>query len=402
MATIRSRRDIPEWISDFVAGLTKKSTIENKELTATVNLEDLPKVVWNEETFHVFFDKETHEAKILNQFNNEVTTIPGVSTIEEVDQHLNGKTVEKSAMHNVESTLDAELEKVFAAFDLRIAENVAPEAPVTPEPTEVPSDSESVVNDIENSGVTADTVGDSNYYSKLSDLENQISQLTQTVTDLQGQLYAHTDPGPAFDSGAQDAELAHAKETEEATQKSIDIEHSVDLTTQEGRVSLVDKIDVLFDDSDLKVDEVEETELPAENPPVEDAPIEEENPVEDSPITEPIEKVEVPEVDEVKEDEVVEPELPTDVVEKEEPTDDSVVKDEETKEDSEVEDEPKKDVTLLNVKDAKIFRKKICPSCGEESLIRSTKVASFVGVYCNSCEKEYAVNTDNEDIYIKG
>jgi predicted RNA-binding Zn-ribbon protein involved in translation (DUF1610 family) len=125
---------------------------------------------------------------------------------------------------------------------------------------------------------------------------------------------------------------------------------------------------------------------------------------------------EVIDLPEVGTDEEVVVELPTDEVVEDKPEDASSEEEteveepkedeESTKEDDKEEDKPEEDkkglgIEKLNSKDSKIFKKHICPHCGEEKMFKVASVNNFVGIYCKDCNTEYAVNTNNEEIFIK-
>ena len=125
-------KGMAKWIEDFVVGLNKKAeneqidtnttptetqTVEqttpcdpsadpstaeyfNGNKIASINVNDLPKVVWNDETFYVLFNEDNGSATILNKFTNVVTTVRA-SNIEEVDEALNSLQVVTSNNDNL-------------------------------------------------------------------------------------------------------------------------------------------------------------------------------------------------------------------------------------------------------------------------------------------------------------
>lgn len=142
------------WIDDFATILSKNSKFqkksENEDITnnqdefsntedssntdmsndtcnasldkkvAEINLNDLDKIVWNDETYFVNFDE--NGANILNGFGNSVTTLQAVKTLEEVNERLNGKQIvcsnaEDSNENDISEELNEEINKALAYVD---------------------------------------------------------------------------------------------------------------------------------------------------------------------------------------------------------------------------------------------------------------------------------------------
>lgn len=453
---VPGRGKVAKWLEDFVNTMSGKkddeSVVDENIKTADINVQDLPKVVWNDETFYVLFDNEKGTAKLYNRFSNEVTTIENVNSIEEVDKHLNSKQV-------VTSESDNELEKVTEADmndgnpdplqnpaypnadpidpnqqPTQDPNNPNPNIDTTQQPTVTASvedyedydyatinsiiqknfDSEAyyvgqsdeyvrffvageklnlkeaieLVNSLEEYINAPDTkeiedtaldisediekVGEKlDYMKRIADLEEQVKGLVNTIEELKGQFYARQDPGPIYDSNTMAEEVKHIEETSKATADQITQDNATDITTMNGRVSLVDRLRqdlkpiIEIDEEAPEAEEVVETEKSVETD------IEVDNKVE-------------PKIEEVTEEPVIE---------------DITTEDEE--EDEEKEEDTKKGIINLSIKDSKIFKKAICPCCGDDGLTKAAQIGSYVGVYCKGCTAEYAVNVDTEDIFIK-
>ena len=381
---VPGRGKVAKWLEDFVNTMSGKkddeSVVDENIKTADINVQDLPKVVWNDETFYVLFDNEKGTAKLYNRFSNEVTTIENVNSIEEVDKHLNSKQV-------VTSESDDELEKVTEA-DMNdgnpdpLQNPAYPNAdPIDPnqQPTQDPNNPNPNIDTTQQPTITAldisediEKVGEKlDYMKRIADLEEQVKGLVNTIEELKGQFYARQDPGPIYDSNTMAEEVKHIEETSKATADQIAQDNATDITTMNGRVSLVDRLRqdlkpiIEIDEEAPEAEEVVETEKSVETD------IEVDNKVE-------------PKIEEVTEEPVIE---------------DITTEDEE--EDEEKEEDTKKGIINLSIKDSKIFKKAICPCCGDDGLTKAAQIGSYVGVYCKGCTAEYAVNVDTEDIFIK-
>jgi uncharacterized membrane protein YheB (UPF0754 family) len=82
-----SSKGLAKWLDDFIVSISKNKKIEAEvDKTATINLNDLPKIVWKDETYYVQFVPEKSKAIILNAFTNEVATLDNVNSVEDVDK----------------------------------------------------------------------------------------------------------------------------------------------------------------------------------------------------------------------------------------------------------------------------------------------------------------------------
>lgn len=460
---VPDRGKVAKWLEDFVntmSGKKEEPVVNESEniKTADINVQDLPKVVWNDETFYVLFDNEKSTAKLYNRFSNEVTTIKNVNSIEDVDKHLNSTQV-------VTSEFDDELKKVTEADMNGNPDNMqntdnsqipadpnaapidpnqqpmqdpnnpnsdqnAPQQPIITASAEDYEDydyatinsilqknfdseayyvgssdeyvrffvageklnlkeaieliekhsnytseseentAEAITEDIEKMGETLD------YMKRIADLEEKVQFLTNTVEELRGQLFARQDPGNIYDSNTMAEEVKHIQETSQATADQIAQDNAIDITTMNGRISLVERLR-----QDLKPIMEMTEEIPEET-------IEIEEPVEIETTDIEVNDEDKPETEEVTDEPVVENTTPEE-------------KEDETEEDEEEDEDKKSDIISLNAKDSKIFKKAICPHCGDDGLTKAAQVGSYVGVYCKGCTAEYAVNVNTEEVFIK-
>jgi hypothetical protein len=442
---------LAQWLDDFINVLGKKDTITaSNEKLAEVNINDLEKVVWNDETFHVMFDQVG--ATILNEFGNVVTTLPGVATIQDADSALNSKQVVTSL-----DPFTEELKKISTYLEADVNDpnnpivvpdpNIpapAPDASQTPpavQPIIQPTQDPNVIPDPNTMPTTAKLNDDEeididmdkdiqnmnnnlDILEKYADLESKYQVLAKKVEALTQQEYAHVDPGAVYDLNIRDAEEQHIQEMMNASQAQFDKEHNTDLTTPAGRISLIDK---LSDDMNTIMDgEIGTESLEAEDPNLEteDPALETEDPTlnDETELELPSLglELEAPEnsgtslpvgdssydsmnvdnhnnIDDIKnelgnedvsipKDEVIEEEIPKEIVEKEP-----------IKKESSLDNK----IAALNEKDSKLFKKQICPHCCESELVKENAAGNLVGIYCKACKSEYAVNVDTEEIFKK-
>ena len=100
-----SNREFPSWLTPFF------NTFGKLQKEADTNVKDLPKIVWNGETFFVSFNQENDSAEIINGFGVVVTTIKNVKTLDDVDYHLNRSQIVASFENSLEDVSEENLEK---------------------------------------------------------------------------------------------------------------------------------------------------------------------------------------------------------------------------------------------------------------------------------------------------
>lgn len=340
------------WMEDFILGLSKKAaettnteeeTQEENEVLAEVNLGDLDKVVWKDETFRVAFDEKG--ANVINEFGNTVTSIPDVKTIEEVDKNLNGGEIVASTDEVDEEDLSEELDKIA---DLLEEETVTEACDETEKPTNKEA---KVEEEDEDEDKFVDAVA-----SGFEELEAIVASLEKRLATFE-QQYARQPQLLDVSTNAEEEEIKHFTESADSTMQEISKDQSIDITSPAGRVELSKETAPVEE-----VPAVEEVETVVEEP-VSEEPVVEETVVEEQP----------EEVEEAKETEEVE-------------------------EAGEVEETEETPVEKLSGVAEKIFQQGICPETGEE-LVKSTTAGNFLGIYSPKGGTEYAVDLRNGDIF---
>lgn len=223
----------------------------------------------------------------------------------------------------------------------------------------------------------------SNYKQKTA---KTITKLAGLVNSLQDQLHAYINPGNIYDLNSGEQEYKHYMQTAKESEKAINVEHTVDLTTPKGRVSLKDRI----------LQDIGEIQMPDEIlvAPVESTFIEEQvvnddnNEKEELLVEEPI--MEMPaKKSPIKE--ITSKEVPD-----EEPPDKEVTIIDDSKNDD---GKDLRNVKFLNKKESSIFKTQVCPICKSKSLALHVKTASVQDVVCHSCKAKFGVNLNNERIF---
>lgn len=369
------------WMDTFLAGMAQKmskeeslektaseiveSVPEQETKVAEININDLEKVIWNDETFYVHFDD--NGADVYNEFGNVVTTLKGFFSLVDVDKELNGKSVVVSAsMDEIEENLQEnsdfqdELAKAVSYIEdektLETAASTDEESNDFDKEDEAEADLESEIVAKEESNSNEEVFYDT-VIAVVSELETRLANLEEKTLQ---QEYARTQEIQDLDTGAEVEEQKHYEETAQNTKDQIDKEQEKDLTTPQGRVELSqDKKETenIVED----VDTVEDTQ---------------ENKEESQDV---IEEVEEKDVEEIVEDSTNVEENGVNVVEEKE-------KEEE-------------EIKTLSSRDSKIFKQAICPDCGEKELTLGKVASNLQGVFCGACPSEYAVNLDTEEIY---
>ena len=359
---LKRHNDLPDWGQSFLS--TFSTQFQNIEQEASINVKNLPKVVWNDNTFYVSLDKEDGNADVLNEYGNVVTALKNVASVEDVEQQLNKQiiadivspveptikkeTTKNSAKEAVNNVLEEELLKVAQTMNYMIEdENKPTEQVIAPTSSPAPTDElkkeftdkiNSVNSKVASNEKALKTMQKkaaalqkelTAYKSKYAGLTKIVDELNNKVKDLTDHIHAYTDPGNVYDLNSEKAEVEHFNETARQSAHEIDIEHKTDLTTPRGRISLKELI--LQDIGDIK----EPTEILVQD-------------------TLP-NKVEVQIVDQ----------------------------------------RPVK----LDEKASEEFKQCCCPQCHCAELKLTTKDDTQQKVRCASCNSQFSVNLDTEEIY---
>lgn len=308
---------------------------KENEKFAEININDLEKVIWNDETFYVLFDEKG--ANVINEFGNVVTSLPGLFSVEEVDKALNGKQIVINSSNesvnlddNDDNEFQTELSKIADSIEKEIEEMKCNEEKTEKEATVEEKDEKGLYDE---EFVEALIDGIEELETRLANLESELDKVKKS------QEYARKPEFENVDIDAQQKEQKHYEETAANTNKLIEKEHNIDLSTPKGRIELSE----IYESEDQSKHEETEVNNNDENNNKDTNEKEEQNQKSASTIEEKIVK--------------------------------------------------------LSQKDCNIFKHAICPNCGNKSLVKSKVVKNLQGIYCESCDSEYAVNLDTEEIF---
>lgn len=358
--SVTKNNKLAGWMEEFVNTFVKTTKPEKEDNTkvAEININDLEKVVWNDETFYVYFDEAG--ASIINSFGNVATQLPGIKTMEEVNTKLNEKQIVSSSESGleIESELENEINKALAYVETGIVTANEQDDQLAKDYINQVNDSESssdvnvdfnqdvqqdtqqeiVTSTIDSTGITVSGLNITDELKsvtaelieeKISGLEKRFEAiLDKKLSTIVEQFQARIDPGNIYDLGDKIQQDEISKFNEEAieTEQKINEENSIDRTNPNGkyRVSPIDyRSEEIVKDSD-------------------------------------------------------EPEIIDEIV---------VVTD----------DEP--EVELIG-DDAEIFKTGSCPYCNSQ-LFKTGKINNFASVKCGGCEIDYKINLDDEKIFLK-
>ena len=441
MGTIQKLSQSPDWVNSFVDAFSSNFQQEI-EREAEVNVKTLPKVVWNDNTFYAALDSENSTADIFNEYGNVVTALKDVSSIEDIEKCLNKKVVaelvtteqpkltdndikksrlERSLSKVTKSSLDDELPNIAKQLGLsanasiqdveksvmqKLAEEGQNDQSTTDQTVQSnqsadTNQQESSQADIANESITtAKIYPNKMLVAKLQKMEKQVKktqneltfykknftklaqsfdQLSSIVNNLAESMYARRDPGNIYDISAEQAEVNHFNETAQRSAREIAIEHSVDLTTSQGRASLQDRI----------LQDIDTIKLPEET-------------LSEPAVVTPLTNVIQPVQQQVK----VEISIPdqsdnVEIVDDKNTSKEKIKSTDENLAELEIPDEEDIEVRKLSDKAASLFKKQICPNCHSKSLRLGMKTASVQDVNCKQCDSHFGVNLNNEDIFIK-
>jgi hypothetical protein len=435
---VSNNKELPKWLNNFVDAFEdgdnetkvakgdnrEDNNIEDKnnqdsqqEKYSEVNIDDLDEVVWKDETFYVMFDGDV--ATILNKFGNTVTTLQGTSTIEEVNEELNGKEVVTSKENN---PFEEEIEKVspyreeIEGFDEQQPNNNNNNQMTNQQPNNNNNNQQQQPNNNNNNqqpnnnnnnqqptGFDGQPVQQAEKIiakqnekfekqsekikqkdkeikklnEKVANLQNDLSDLKKTIEALIPQDYARNNPGNIFDIDSGQFDKQRKEEGEEVEKTLRDIEQEVDLTTPEGRADFVDKVDKDVRKKDTEKEDyndykdIEDAEINFNDIDLED----------DNSRT-------------LQENDDVDNEVDIDIDSLDEG--EEVVLDKTANKKMQIE-------RLSNKKKIKLFNNNICPNCDseEETLTKHNSTGNFEGKYCEGCGSEFAINTKTNEVYCK-
>lgn len=381
---VNKNHKLAGWIDDFVSTFASKNTesvinTETETKTAEININDLDKVTWNDETFYVYFDESG--AAIINGFGNTVTTMPNIKTLDEVNQKLNEKQI-VSEVNNDKMEIDALLENEIESALNNITESIIVASEEDDKKAEDYINNDPNSNQIQNPAEQQPQVMASveidKFKARIAELESELEKCSQSqpieliASGLQDfdpskktaellnakfaefentlneklaatveQIYARINPGNIYDLAEKIVQEEIAKFTQEATEtaEQINQENSIDGTTLEGKYT-VNKTTVIT--PDVIVNEVVINEDNSEN---------------DDEIDNEIDEVVNEPIDNEDEEEII-------------------------------------------GEDAEIFKSASCPYC-RSTLAKTGLKNNFAKVSCGGCGVKYKVNLNDGKIYLK-
>jgi hypothetical protein len=252
MSGVKKSGILASWIDDFVTGLA------GKQVTANTNIKDLPKISWNDRVFYIQFKQQSSgdtDAIIYNDFPNYVTTVENASTLEEVEEALNGGNVIATDDVEIINENDEVSEDDFNNIEeelRKITSNIS-DSGEKKESLEDLQDDESVIEIEKFSQKTNEkevgekhasennqqkenhTLEQNNLQDqKIKELESKIKNMNQKINDLE-QIYARIDKFNDDNMYDVEEEGRDIQKSWENTRKNIDQEHTFDLTTPSGR-----------------------------------------------------------------------------------------------------------------------------------------------------------------------
>jgi hypothetical protein len=226
---------LASWLDDFVSSLSKSNkkiaskeevtadfeenqveTVEDDIITAEINVKDLQKVTWNDETFYVNFTDKG--ATVLNEFGNTVQNIENAKTLEEVDNFLNSQQIIAETDDEIKIEAEAEFEEEINSVVNGIDENEEVLASKEENSYEDGKVLEAIINGFE-------------------ELEKRIDSLSKKVAIVE-QTYARNPSFENEDNEIAEQEVKHFTENADKTSEQIKNEQNIDITTPQGRVEL--------------------------------------------------------------------------------------------------------------------------------------------------------------------
>lgn len=422
--SVSKNNKLAGWIEDFITNFSKseseKEVEAKKETVAEININELDKVVWNDETFYVFFDE--NGASIINAFGNTVTTLDSVYTIDEVNQKLNSKQIVSSIDNDLVNEIDAALSTIEADNNDDIAKQYVDEYndnnqeqsvnDDTTETTDVTANNEDKEEEekeitledtveetsddsLEELNNEPGTTFDSNAFEtgfseleydpmavnqQLKDMEERlVNEFDSKLQEMMDKMFARFNPGNVYDLGQQIQEDEIEKFTEEAieTQQQILDENNIDRTIPEGKYKT---------DEDVNVGVPTEEELPMETPTDEVEEVVEDS-TEEIPTEDVSEELQVEESVEEPSEEILE------------------LEELDAEEDSDIDDEfeiEESDMELLDGDDAEVFKTATCPCCGDK-LYKTASTEEVCNVVCDNadCAVKYVIDLKDGKIFIQ-
>ena len=259
MSSVNKSGKFANWIEDFISGMA------GREIVAIQNKKDLPTVTWKDETYYVDFVEQQDgqsDAILYNDYVNPAMTIESVSTIDEVNDHLNKDLVVEgeeevpnfdevdNVLQQVANFLDDKGTKKYSSYEdqqLDNEENVLEEDNYDNEKMEkeaVLQDQEVIESDIYEKDLDEDIEYQDDLMEKnarLIEANDKITKLEKKINNLEKkieifeQLYARRDDFDDLDIHAMENEVESFTKAEKETMEEIEREKRIDYTTPSGR-----------------------------------------------------------------------------------------------------------------------------------------------------------------------
>ena len=221
---------LPSWLDSFV------NKIQNKKV-ATKNVKNLPTVTWKNETYYVNLTDDG--AVLYNDQANEVMSMDGVKSIEQVNDELNKDSVvaskTKLADDGNDSTDSQIITKDDGSGDVEASKSNYFDLDKTAENEDMPTDNDGMESEIGGFGVPTDQIQDINA-SINEGVEDVSGEPHEGIQDIVGR--PHTGIEEAGTDKYQNNAGSNDVEFENELAKVADLEDGQPQATEEGQENI--------------------------------------------------------------------------------------------------------------------------------------------------------------------
>ena len=221
---------LPSWLDSFV------NKIQNKKV-ATKNVKNLPTVTWKNETYYVNLTDDG--AVLYNDQANEVMSMDGVKSIEQVNDELNKDSVvaskTKLADDGNDSTDSQTITKDDGSGDVEASKSNYFDLDKTAENEDMPTDNGGMESEIGGFGVPTDQIQDVNV-SINEGVEDVSGEPHEGIQDIVGR--PHTGIEEAGTDKYQNNAGSNDVEFENELAKVADLEDGQPQATEEGQENI--------------------------------------------------------------------------------------------------------------------------------------------------------------------
>lgn len=221
---------LPSWLDSFV------NKIQNKKV-ATKNVKNLPTVTWKNETYYVNLTDDG--AVLYNDQANEVMSMDGVKSIEQVNDELNKDSVvaskTKLADDGNDSTDSQTITKDDGSGDVEASKSNYFDLDKTAENEDMPTDNDGMESEIGGFGVPTDQIQDVNA-SINKGVEDISGEPHEGIQDIVGR--PHTGIEEAGTDKYQNNAGSNDVEFENELAKVADLEDGQPQATEEGQENI--------------------------------------------------------------------------------------------------------------------------------------------------------------------